>query len=327
MKQITLWIFIFISLALFPLKAVYAEGQVLDRVVAVVNDDAITQSELDSYLRPLYEQMKKEYQGATLAEQFQEARNKLLNQVIEDRLVYQKAKEMKIEIKEAELDREMGQFKKRFKDESEFETAMQQGGFRLSAVKERLERQMMIRRLHDMEVRSRVIVTPVEVEAYYKEHAADFIEHTKVRVRSITMKKNDQAREKGLTDEDTLRRMKDIRKKIIETPERFAELANKNSEDYQATQGGLADWVEPGAMIPVIDSVIFKLKKGEVSEIIESPMGYHLFRLEDRVEGKDRKFEDVRNEVYDLLYREKAKTRFDSWMEDLKHEAYISLRN
>lgn len=316
--------FLFLS---FPLTAGYAEGQVLDRVVAVVNDDAITQSELDAYLRPLYEQMKKELQGAALSEQLEDARNKLLNQVIEDRLVYQKAKEMKIEIKEAELDREMNSFKKKFKDAAEFESAMQQGGFRLSAVKERLERQIMIRRLHDMQVRSRVIVTPTEVETFYKEHAADFTERTRVQTRSITMKKNDQAREKGLTDEETLRRMKEIRKKIIASPERFAELATKNSEDYQATQGGLGDWVEPGSMIPVIDQVIFNLKKGEVSDIIESPMGYHLFRLEDRSEGKDRKFEEVRDEIYDRLYREKAKVRFEHWMEELKREAYISLRN
>lgn len=326
MKRLTFGMSALLMFSLSPLQAGYAEGQVLDRVVAVVNDDAITQSELDAYLRPLYEQLKKEYEGAALSEQLQMARNQLLNQVIEDRLVYQKAKEMKIEVKEDELDREIEQFKKKFKDQAEFETSMQQGGFRLSAVKERLERQIMIRRLHDMEIRSRIVVTPLEVEAFYKDHAAEFTERTRVRVRSITMKKNDQARAKGLTDEDTLKRMKDIRAKVIEDPSRFADLANKNSEDYQATQGGLGEWVEPGALIPVIDQTIFKLQKGEVSDIIESPMGYHIFRLEERVEGRDRKFEDVRDEIYSRLYQEKAKARFESWMEELKREAYISLR-
>ncbi len=308
---------------------VYAEGQVLDRVVAVVNDDAITQSELDSYLRPLYLQMKTEYKGQDdlINRQINDARGKLLNQMIEDRLVYQKAKEMKIEVAETELDQEMASFKRRFKSDAEFEANMRQEGFSLRSVKDKLSRQIMIRRLHDREVRSHVIVSPMEVEAYYKEHAADFVQKTRVKTRSITVKKSEQAREKGLTDEDSKKRIDEIRQKVIAHPEQFPELAMKNSEDYQALKGGLGDWMEPGSMIPAIEEVIFSLKKGEVSPVIETPMGYHIFRIEDHQDGLTKKFEDVHGQIYDHIYREKAKKRFDEWMEELKREAYISLRS
>ena len=82
-----------------------------------------------------------------------------------------------------------------------------------------------------------------EVENYYKEHLSDFVEKPRIKVRSMTLKKGDQAREKGLTDEAAMKKIEEFRKHVL-SGEDFSRLATANSEDYQATQGGLSDWIE-----------------------------------------------------------------------------------
>ena len=127
--------------------------QLLDQVVAVVNDDPITQSEVDTLMRPVYEQYRRNYQGGKLISMLEEVHKKLLDQLIEDKLVFQEAKNQKIEIDESAIDEQIENFKKRFKSENEMEDAMRKEGLALSDMRERLRRQAMIRKLHDTEIR------------------------------------------------------------------------------------------------------------------------------------------------------------------------------
>lgn len=302
----------------------HAESQVLDQVAAVVNDEIITQSEMDMFLRPIYEDYKKQFSGEELAQKMYEARQKLLNQLVEDRLVYQEAKTQKIEIDEALIDRDMEAFKKRFKNETEMEDMLAHEGMNLKEMRERMKRQAMIRQLQDREIRARVVVSPAEVETYFNEHPEGFSGTEKIKVRSFTIKKDDTAREKGLKDEASRNKIEDIRKKIL-SGESFGELAKQFSQDTNAPQEGLGDWMERGSMIPIIDEVIFNLKRGEISKVVESPMGYHLFRIEEKQEKFQKTLAESRDEIFGILYQKKSQERFQEWMKDLKRNAYISL--
>jgi peptidyl-prolyl cis-trans isomerase SurA len=79
-------------------------------------------------------------------------------------------------------------------------------------------------------------------------------------------------------------------------------------------------------MIPEIDAVLFSLKEGEVSQVIESPLGYHLFRVEEKKEKFKKSFEEAREDIYGMLYQQKSQERFQEWMKELKRNAYISIR-
>ena len=310
---------------LFLLPASYAERQLLDQVVAVVNDDAITQSELDGLLRPLYEDYKQQFQDKKLADMMNEARGKLLNQLIEDRLVFQEAQNQKIQIEEKEVDQQMEEFKKRFSNETSLEDALRREGLTLNTMRERLHRQAMIRRMHDMEIRSKIVISPLEIESYYGAHPEEFSSEERLRVRSLTIKKNDEARQKGVTDEVAKAKIRDLREKIL-LGRSFEELAKQYSEDSTAKTGGLGDWISRGDMIAAIDDVVFKLKKGEISQVVETPLGYHLFRLEDLKENRKRTIQEAREEIFAKVFQEKARKRFGEWTSELKRNAYISIR-
>lgn len=318
-------IFALLGLCFFGIPEVHAEKQFLDRVVAVINDEAITQSEIDIMLRPIFNQYKKDYQGDRLVDVLDQARRQLLNQLIEDRLVFQEAKEKKIEIDNVDVDKQMENFKKRFKGESELESVLKDEGMTLTTMRERLERQAMIRKLQDMEVRSKVVVSPMEVEKYYQEHPEEFKTTEAIQVRSLTIKKSDEARENGLTDEFAKAKIEELKEKITQGQD-FSEIAKNYSEDMQAPSGGLSDWINRGDMIDVIDQKIFNLKVGEMTDLLETSMGYHVFRLEKKREARTISFEEAREDVYRLIYQQKIEKRFTEWMDELKSKAYISLR-
>ncbi len=301
------------------------QRQVLDQVVAVVNEQAITQSELDTYLRPFYEEMKKEYQGERLMQAVAEARRKLLSQLIEDHLVYQEAQKQKIEIEETEINQDMEDLRKRFPTEREFEDALKKEGLSVNDMRERIRRQAMIRRLQDMEIRSKIVVSPLEIQDYYEKNQGEFSEKERIKIRALTIKKNDEARIKGLTDEAAKDRIDRLRERILKE-EDFAKMAIENSEDAAAKKGGLSDWIQRGEMITEIDAVIFALKAGEMSEVIETPMGYHLFRMEEREQEQKRSLEEARENIYARIFRQKSLERFRDWMDQLKRSAYISIR-
>ena len=310
---------------MIALPSAWAKKELLDQVIAVVNDEPITQSELDVLLRPLYDQYREEFRGEEMVVKLNEARQKLLNQLIEDRLVYQEAVRQKIETDQSEIDKAVTEFKKRFPNEDTMDEVLREQGLSLSDLKERFRKQSMIRQLHTIEIRSKVVVSPKEIEEFYQKNSDKFSSRERLKTRSITVKKSYDAREKGLTDEEAKKKITGIRDKIL-AGEDFASLAKQFSEDVHAQDGGLSDWVEQGAMIPVINDVIFKLKLGEISDILETPMGYHLFRVEEREQGSKKTVEEVHDQIFDELFRQKSEERFYDWMQELKKNAYISIR-
>jgi len=321
MKIIPSAIFTFLIL----LPPAYAEKQLVDRVVAVVNSEVITQSELDILLRPLYEEYRHEFEGQELYKRLTEARLKILNQLIEDRLVFQEAEAQKIEVESTEVNEMVDEFKKNFEDDAELEEGLKNQGMTMNSVRERLRKQAMVRRLHDTEIRAHVMVSPLDIENYYAEHPEEFDQMAKLKIRSITIKKSDDARKNGTKDESAWQRIEDLRSRIVKG-EKFGDLAQQYSQDVHAAKNGLGDWVQEGEMIPAIDAVIFKLGIGEVSTVIETAMGYHLFQVEEREEGKHFSLEEVRDQIRAFLFHKQSEERFQQWMEELKQKAYISVR-
>jgi parvulin-like peptidyl-prolyl isomerase len=317
--------FVLIAILLFAQPCVAEDGHLLDRVVAVVNGDVITESELDTYLQPVYEQMRAELQGQKLAEKLNEVRGQLLNQLIEDRLVFQVADKEGVKVEPAEIDAQLDQIKAQAPKGADFEELVRQQGLSVKELRERIRRQIMVKRLHDSEIRSKIIVSPNEAEDYYKAHLSEFAEQEMIKIRSLTIKRSDEAQEKGLLDEAAMNQIKDLRKRAL-AGEDFGELAKKNSQDIRAKDGGMSDWIGHGEMIPEIDKIIFQARPGEISEVIETPMGYHLFKVEQRKEATQHSFEEVRDMIQNKLYHQKFQARFKEWMDELKRNAYISIR-
>ncbi len=315
----------FFILGISCAASAHAKQELLDRVVAVVNDDVITQSELDGLLRPLYEQYMRDYSGQTVMKMLAEAQDKLLSQLIEDRLVHQEAVNKKLDVSEAEMDREMAVFRQRFGSEAKLEEALRTENISIKDLQDKLKKQALVRKLHDIEVRSKVVVSPKEIEEYFAAHQNEFAAPEQIRITSLTIKKSDESRAKGIADEEAQARLKALQERAVKG-EDFDKLIEESSEDKNADRGGKGNWILRGQMIPAVDEVIFKTPAGQLTEVIETPIGYHLFKVVEKQLPVQKTFDQSRDQIYDKLLSQKSEERFTRWMEELRKSAYISVK-
>jgi peptidyl-prolyl cis-trans isomerase SurA len=314
-----------LAMPLFMPLARAAEQELLDRVVAVVNEEVITQAELDTFLRPVYEQYSKEYSGAELMKAISEVRQRILSQMIEDKLVYQEALAQGIEIKEEDLEKEFQAFKNKMEKPEALDEMLEREGLTMKSLRERLKKQAMVRQLQDREIRSKVIVSPAEVENFFKDNPDQFRAKARVRVKSLTVKKSEEARTKGLTDEHA-RQMMALLEQKLKLYRNFDQIVKDYSEDTHAKQEGPGEWIERGAMIESVDEVIFSTPVGTITGVVETPIGYHMFRIEASEPEKVRTFEEVKDQISGYLFQQKSNARFKDWMDEVKKAAYISIK-
>ena len=319
------FLFLILLFLIFVPSAFCREEQLVDRVVAVVNNEVITQSELDVIFRPIYDQIKKIYKGPDLQRELEMVRLKLLNQLIEDKLVYQEAQKLGITVSDSEIQDELANFKTQFPNEETFKKEMEKAGINLKEMEKRVRERLSITKLHQFVIRGKVIVSPTDIEQYYKDHPQEFNQKERIKVWCITLRKSAEAVEKGTTDEATKRKAGKLIAELKQGKD-FEKLAKENSQDAHAAQGGLLDFVQKGDMVNNIDQILFSLPPNGFSDVLETEEGYHIFKVGEKQNASHKTFEQAKDEITDQLFRIKAHERFVSWMEELKKKSFISIR-
>jgi peptidyl-prolyl cis-trans isomerase D len=156
-------------------------------------------------------------------------------------------------------------------------------------------------------------VTDQQIRDAYDERLRIFKEEKQVKVRHILFKLEQDAPEE---------KDKEVRVKAAPVLERarqgedFAELAKKHSDDPSKDQGGDLGYFAQGDMVKPVEDVAFKMKKGEISDLVRSPFGYHILKVEDVKEARTKPLEEVKDQI--------AKTLTDTAMKDLAHEKALS---
>lgn len=304
----------------FIFTAGISSAEIIDKVLAVVNNEVITQSELDRILFPIYTQYSEIYSEEELPEKMDEARQEMILQMIEDKLIIQEAQKEGITVAGKEVDERIAEIKSKFPNEEEFEAALEGQGLNLNILEKRYEEQALMKKIFDKEVKSQIVIVPTEVQEYYKGHISEFEEPETVVLRVITLKVN-QPEEK----QKVFEKAQNIKKAIGEEKS-FEEMAQKFSEDAYAIEGGLMGYVKKGQLMQEIDEKIFALKPGEVSDVIESDLSFRIFKVDEKILPHTSSFEQVREKIQNSIYQEKVKEKFDEWLDKLKKDAYISIK-
>jgi parvulin-like peptidyl-prolyl isomerase len=271
-------------------------------------------------LEPIYEQYRARYYGDELVKKMEEARAAIVNQLIEDKLILSEAKRLGVEVTERDIDEKVAEVESRFEDKEKFRQVLFQQGMNMKALREKYKEQMMTRRLIDNKVGSKVSVSPVEIKNYYETHQDEFIQPEEVRLSNILIrpKKDEGAKAALVLAREILRRLKEGGD--------FAALAKEYSEGPGAADGGNMGYVKKGDLLPEIEEVVFKLKPGETSDIVQTAVGYHIFRVEEKKERAVKSLSEVRREVEETVFRAKVKDKLKGWVENLKKNAYIAYK-
>ncbi|KPK42201.1 MAG: hypothetical protein AMJ78_03330 [Omnitrophica WOR_2 bacterium SM23_29] len=289
-----------------------------NKIVAVVNEDVITQADLDIALAAVITEYRQSYSGDELAVKIEEARQEILNQMIEDRLILQEAKRYKIEVDEAEVEERLNDVRSRFSSDSDFDDALNESGITFDILKNRYREQIMMGRLVNYEVREKVVVTPTEISEYYANHTDEFNSQGSAHLKNIVIR---------FEGDDLLAKQKvDDIYRLINEGRDFSDVARQYSQGQNAQEGGELGFVEKGQMRKEFDDVVFNLEPGEVSPPIKTETGYYIFKVVEKKGSYLRSLPEVRTYIENLIFQEKAKKRYKEWMDKLRRNAFIQLK-
>ncbi|MDD5436495.1 MAG: peptidylprolyl isomerase, partial [Candidatus Omnitrophica bacterium] len=236
------------------------------------------------------------------------------------RLLYGEARKQNIVVEDKELDAKIQDIVKGMGSKDTFNKALLEQQLTLKDLKDRYRQQLMIRRVIDKKVGGTIAVTPVEVENYYNKNMEQFQQPERLKLKGILVslrKFPDPAKALNLA--------RDISKRLREGCD-FDGLAKLYSDGPGAAEGGAMGYVKRGDLLPEIEKVIFALKPGEVTGIVQTSLGYHIFKVEEKEAPKTLPFSEVRHEAEMSVYKSKADIKIKEWLESLKKNAYIAFR-
>ncbi len=304
-----LLIFIFLLTFVFPVRA-----RIIERVVAVVNGEIITLSELEEFLGP--ERVWRE--GVDVDIGREEDRRRALEGLIERKILLQEAKDRNIEVGEERIGRRLEEMRGRFASEEAFRQALQEENLTEAKLGKRIEEELMVSLLIDKEVRAGIRVGEEDVRLFFEENKERFREPEEVELSHIFIRAQEGEVWKEGKGKELLRRLREGAD--------FSLLAKEYSSGPSAERGGRLGFFRRGELSPEFAEAVSMLKVGEVSDLIKMGDGFHIIKLGGRKAARQMKLSEVKDGIEALIFAERAEKRYREWTKELKKEACIEIR-
>jgi peptidyl-prolyl cis-trans isomerase SurA len=303
------------SLMLFAAAAA-SDAVVIDRIVAVINNDVVLQSEMDSVIEPRVQQLP---QGIDKAAWVKQAQTQVLETLIAEKLLEGEMRKLRIDVTEDEVQRLVeGTMSDNNLTEEQFRQALQAQRMSLEDFRDNMKKQLMKMKVLQLKVKSRVNISDDDVKT--AEKATPDASQMRVRARHVLVlvgKDSDGTAEKKRIDAAAAE---------LAAGAAFEDVAKKHSDDAGSRErGGLLGEFGRGDMVPEFEKAAYALEVGRVSAPVRSPFGWHLIRVDERVQAA--KTDNAGTEqVRQKLYEQEVERQFLSYIEELKAAAFIERR-
>jgi len=311
--------FIVFLLSLICVSAL-SDCEIVDKIIVIVNDEVITQRELDRKLNPFYRDYQDRYEKEVFQEKLKEMRIQILQTLINDKLVISEAKRQGVEVPESEVQERLDQMKSRYNSEDEFFLMLEEQGIGVKELEDNLKSSIMAKKLIDREIGRKIVITPKEIYDYYEDNQESFTIPPMVKVRTIFIKVT-----RDRDPKVAFRLINQILNRA-KKGEDFAALAEEFSDGAQAENGGDMGYVSKGDMIKRIDDILFSLKAGQISEIIKTDIGFHIFKVEEIKAPEIMPYDEVSAQIERYIFNTKVRDRLAVYIEELKQNAYIEVK-
>jgi parvulin-like peptidyl-prolyl isomerase len=303
-----------------------AQTKTLEEIVAWVNNDIILKSEYERRKAQIREDLAqpaprgKGLQGAQLDQAMTEQSKVLLQQMIDETLLLQQARDMGLSA-ETELIKTKDRLRQEQKLDSieALEKEIVAQGYSLDEFNQNIRVQYLTSQVFQREVYPRVTITMEEARKYYDSHVKEFDRPAGIRVREITI----------ITENRSPEQVANQRKKAeealaaIKKGDDFAQVADKYSESETAREGGDLGFFAKGELAPVLESVTDKLEKGQVSDIIPVQGAFMIIKVDDKHNGGILSFDLAQKEVFDRLWQQAVPGKIREYLTKLRTDGFI----
>ena len=288
------------------LWAGFSDVAAVDRIIAVVNQDTITQSEADVYLSIISLQLSQQYKGRELDERMKEEKEQLISKMVEDKIILQEAKRKGYQARLERVKERIAQMKSAFASETDFENSLKQKGLTVKDMEDKVADQMIMREVVEREVRDKIVVSPDEVTKFYEKNKSELFNLTETRTIETLYIEN----------EAMLANLSEAVKNGMD----FQEAAKLHKSAYAR------DTISKEQIRPELQEGFSGLKALEISDPIKAGNGYYIFKIIEILPPKVQSLSEVHDRIYSYLSEEKFAVAMLEWIEGLKEKAYIQIK-
>jgi parvulin-like peptidyl-prolyl isomerase len=297
-----------------------SQGQeVVEAIVAIVNDEIITLSDFKDQHDSLYRELRNRIPGEEFQEQYEFAAARLLDDMIMGKLLLQKAREMDLDVTE-QVRMYIEDIKKKngIQSDAQLKAAFEQQGVNyddwLVQMREMYMRDMAVY----AEVGRSVVVDDGEIFTYYRQHPEEFTDPPKYQLRGIFISSEDKSAEDA---EAKQREILDL----LEGGEDFGIVAGTHSEGPNKDKQGDLGTFKEGDMLDAFEREVSKLEAGGLTPWISIQSGWYLLRLEEKTDSQLLAFDEVRNQIQEKIYSERSQAERIKYLEKLKAASFIQI--
>ncbi len=299
-----------------PAKPVPAE---LPAVIARVNGEAIEKAEFEKAIKNVEGRAG---QPVPPAERDRVYRG-VLDQLIAYKLLMQETKSRKIDVADADVEARLAGIRQQFPSEDVFKQTLAQQNMSVEQLREDARSDMRVAKMLETEVNAGVTVQPQDVDAFYKGNPDKFKQGERVRASHILIRTPEKADAK--TKDEARAKAADVLKQVKGGKE-FGELAKHYSQDPgSAANGGDLGYFMQGQMVGPFEQAAFSMKPGEVSDLVETPFGFHIIKVADKQAARTVPLEEVKPQIEQFLQNQQRQQKTDAFVNALKAKGKVEI--
>ncbi|HLY63662.1 MAG TPA: peptidylprolyl isomerase [Terriglobia bacterium] len=317
-KKIPIFLTAAVILAILALPVLSA-GRVVERIIARVNNEIVTERQFAQKQAELRAQLAKEYSGADLEAQYKEQSKNLLRDLIDQDLMVQRAKDLDIKV-EPEVVKHLDEIRRQghFATQEDLQAEVEKQGMVWEDFEDNIRRDALMREVIGGEVGRHITISDQEKRKYYEAHKQDFTFSDGVHLGEILVstesRKPEEAKKRA---EDALAELK--------AGSRWDVVAKKYSDHQSVNEGGDIGFFEAGTLNTSLAPAIAKLEDNDFSDLIQTKYGYMILKVYERRKQGIAKYEDVEMKISDLLYSQQMEPALREYLRTLRKESYIYL--
>ncbi|MDD5565462.1 MAG: peptidyl-prolyl cis-trans isomerase [Candidatus Omnitrophica bacterium] len=274
------------------------------KIIAVANNEVITQKDLEDFTRFMRIQLSQQYQGKELEAKMQSMKLDLVDKLIEDRLILQEAKKNKVAADANQVKAKLEEIKKRYGSNMAFQDAIATQGLVEADIEERLKEQMSMYEFIQQKIKSRIIVKPEEVTEFFNTHKEEFVVGPQREFESVAARSMQAA--------EGIRAQLQAGKTMQEVAEADGLSVTSITSSRQELKKEIGD-------------AVFGLKEGQVSQPLRIEGAYYIFRLTRIIASRSQEISEVQDAIYRLLFEMKFQEDLRKWLDEVKKNSYIKI--
>ncbi|MDM8525504.1 SurA N-terminal domain-containing protein [Desulfococcaceae bacterium HSG8] len=301
------------------------EPELVDRIVAVVNDDIISLSELNEIFKPYAERVSsQELPIEEEREMLFKVREEILGQLINQKLTDQETKRLGITVSDKEIDSAIERIKEaNLYTDGDLREEILQKGTTMAEYRKHLKEQILRSRLVNFEVKSKIVITREEIASYYEAHKDEYRGDKKYHLQHIMLKVSDVGDD---SEKPEIQKKAGAIWEKLKQGEPFEKMAEKYSQAPSASDGGDLGTFKAEDLSPQLQKALKGLKAGEFTPVLDTgEMGYQIFLVREIINSQAKSLEGAIPDIEEKLFKEIVNEKFQSWLEELRQRSHIKI--